>query len=529
MALPLWTAIGMMRRAAIALVVGAGLAFAGGAAAKSNHHPLRCRAGYVRRTVRVVVRVHGRIAHRRGKVVYTRVQRCVRVAKHKPPNHAPSPVGPTTTTHPSPPPPAASPPPSTVPVDTASPTDPVVVAVGDIARPPGCSPCEQSATAALAQTFHPDSVLVLGDNQYDSGLLSEYQGSYGLTWGRDFNTIVHPVPGNHEYAASSSAAGYFQYFGAAANQKGAPEGYYSFSLGTWHIVALNSDCSSSKCADSVGGTTSSAQTSWLQTDLAANRSACVLAMWHHPLFSSGWTQGSPGVAPLWTALSKANADVVLNGHDHLYERYAQQNPSGNATGTGIREFVAGTGGESLNGLSFTPQSTLQAYDTRDYGVLVLTLHAASYSWKFVNTAGATVDSGTTACHGPAAAPAAVAAVHATRLAPAARLTGSGLSFDVRPLRASRRSMMRTGIPVAVHSSRAVDVAVTIWLRHGRRRRRIASAYETESQIDQPYSRIVLGLPAHSLTHAAGSALVMRFAAVDAAGYRRTVTRTVALR
>jgi hypothetical protein len=369
---------------------------------------------------------------------------------------------------------------------------------------------------------------VLGDNQYDSGLLSEYQHSYALTWGRDFNTIVHPVPGNHEYAATSNAAGYFQYFSAAAAHP--PGGYYSFNLGTWHIVALNSDCSSSRCADSVGGTTSSAQTSWLQGDLAANRSACVLAMWHHPLFSSGWTQGSPGVAPLWTALYNRHADVVLNGHDHLYERYAQQDPSGKATGTGgngIRQFVVGTGGESLNGLSFTPQSTLQAYDTRDYGVLVLTLHATSYSWKFVNTAGAAVDSGTTACHGPDVASAAVAAVHATRLAPAAR--GTGLSFDVRPLRASRRSMMRTGIPVAVHSSRAVDVAVTIWLRHGRRLRRIASAYETESQIDQPYSRIVLGLPARSLTHAAGGALVMRFAAVDAAGHRRTVTRTVSLR
>src|SRR5262249_11475753 len=150
-------------------------------------------------------------------------------------------------------------------------------------------------------------------------------------WGV-FNPIVHPVPGNHEYTASTTAAGYFQYFGQkVANPDKTADGYYSFNLGTWHIVALNSDCSNSGCADAVGGTTSSAQTAWLQSDLAANRTACILAMWHHPLFSSGWTQGSPNVGPLWTALYNAHADVVLNGHDHLYERYAQQDPSGNAT------------------------------------------------------------------------------------------------------------------------------------------------------------------------------------------------------
>ena len=188
---------------------------------------------------------------------------------------------------------------------------------------------------------------MLGDNQYDSGSDSEYMGSYDLTWGHDFNSIVHPVLGNHEYL-TSGASGYFQYFGDHGVTTNAPAGYYSVNLGTWHIVSLNSNCSDQKgCSDALAGGTTSAEMSWLQSDLAANPSACVLAMWHHPLFSYGWTLGAPSVAPLWTALYNAHADVVLNGHDHLYERYAQQDPSGTASTAGIREFVVGTGGESL--------------------------------------------------------------------------------------------------------------------------------------------------------------------------------------
>ena len=127
-------------------------------------------------------------------------------------------------------------------------------------------------------------------------------------------------------------------------------------------------------------------------------------MWHHPLFSYGWTLGTPSVAPLWNALYNAHADVVLNGHDHLYERYAQQDPSGNATTAGIREFVVGTGGESLNGLIRGTSTRKPAGPGHsEFGVLVLTLHSSSYTWKFVNTSGAIIDSGTTACHGPGAA------------------------------------------------------------------------------------------------------------------------------
>jgi len=618
------------RIGAVALVVGIPLAFATGALAKSSQKPAKCRSGYVRRTIRVAERRHGRIVRRRGKIVYTRVQRCVKATTKPPsPGSRPgSPVNspgssPTTPVAPSPPvgPVVSSPPSPTAPVNTAPPTivgnatagstlsastgswtnaptsfgyqwqrcpgggscsatpvisstyaltsgdvgatirvsvaasngsgsasatsaavgpaapatssgDPVVVAVGDIACAPGNPDgvaCEQSATAAIAQKQSPSAVFVLGDNQYDDGSLTEYDGAgaYNSTWGI-FDPFVYPVPGNHEYG-TPSAAGYFQYFGARANPENTPDGYYSFNLGTWHIVALNSNCSGqNQCADASYGTTSPAQTLWLQQDLAHDTSACTLAMWHHPLFSYGWMLGSPGVADLWTALYNAHADVVLNGHDHLYERFEPQNLSETADSNGIREFVVGTGGESLNGpYGKDPPKTLQVSDSSDYGVLVLTLHASSYDWKFVNTGGATIDSGTTPCHGPSGAPAAVA--HVARSVRVASLYGPALSFDARPIRASLKSVIRAGLAVAIHASRGVDVVVTASLRRGRRLHRIASFYETESQIPKPYSQILLRLPARSLQGMTAVRLVLRFAAVDSAEHRRTVTRTVTLR
>jgi hypothetical protein len=582
-------------------MIGAGLAFAAGSQAKTRHNALKCGRGYVRRSIRVPERKHGRIVRRHGKIVYTRVQRCVRIVKPTSTSF-PQGTGSTTLSPPYAPANTALPtisgsaaegstlsasagtwtntptgyayqwqrcdssgnscqsvPGSTTPtylVGTAdngstlqvsvtasnasgsasatsaavgpvtSPTDPVVVAVGDIACPATGGPsCRQAATEAIARSQNPSAVFVLGDNQYDSGLYSEYTGlgAYGATWGV-FNPIVHPVPGNHEYLASSAAAGYFQYFGVVAHP---PEGYYSFNLGTWHIVALNSNCSdTSGCSDALAGGTTSAQTSWLQSDLAANRSPCVLAMWHHPLFSSGWTLGTPGVAPLWTALYSAHADVVLSGHDHLYERYAQEDPTGNATTSGIREFVVGTGGESLNGLSAHP-STLQASDASDFGVLVLTLHAGSYSWKFVNISGTTVDSGTTACHGSGTA--SIAAVRHITAAQLARLSGPRFSFDARPIAESLATVRRQGLPVAVHCSRGCDVTVTAALIHGRQLRRVASFYETESDITGPYSQIVLRLPARALNGLNAATLVLRFSALDAARHHRVVTRSVSLK
>ncbi|MBV9801813.1 MAG: metallophosphoesterase [Solirubrobacterales bacterium] len=406
-----------------------------------------------------------------------------------------------------------------------------MVAVGDIARPPGCSPCEQTATAALAKTFNPNAVLVLGDNQYDSGLDSEYTAEYALSWGADFNSIVHPVPGNHEYI-TSGAAGYFQYFGdngvttgVSSNPTG---GYYSFNLGTWHIVALNSNCTNSGCADALTGGTTSAETAWLQNDLATNTQPCVLATWHHPLFSYGWTLGASSVLPLWTALYNDHADVVLNGHDHLYERFTQMNPSGAADPTGIREFVVGTGGESLNGLhGSSPPSTLQADDSSDYGVLVMTLHATSYSWRFVNIGGQTIDSGTGACNSKGTGASAALAREA-RAPTVAALSGPPLVFHVRPLRSSLTATLRRGLPVAVQLSRAADVTVTVSVRRGRRLQPIASFYETESEIPKPYTEIFLRLPARQLTGLGAARLVVQFVAIDSAGHRRVERTSVAL-
>jgi hypothetical protein len=429
--------------------------------------------------------------------------------------------------------PATSPPTGVVAATTG---DPVVVAVGDIAGPPGCAGCEQAATATLAQGFHPASVLVLGDNQYESKTgndgYSDFLGSYDLTWGQDFNSIVHPVPGNHEYL-TSGAAGYFQYFGDNGVTTGSPGGYYSFNLGNWHIDALNSNCTDSGCGDALDGGTTSAQLTWLNTDLANERAtnpdACVLAMWHHPLFSAGWTSGVPNVAPLYDALYNAHADVVLNGHDHLYERFAQLDGSGNATTAGVREFVVGTGGESLNGFKFARPATLQASDTSAFGVLVLTLHASSYAWKFVTTGGTTIDSGTGACHGAGAGAAIVGGARHAPPAGVARLAERPLTFDATPLGSSLRAVRRRGLMVAVLASRAVDVRVTAWLRRAHRLTRVGTFYETESQITEPHSLIRLSFRGRGGQGMRAGTLILRFAAEDGAGHRRTVTRTVRLR
>jgi Concanavalin A-like lectin/glucanases superfamily/Calcineurin-like phosphoesterase len=416
--------------------------------------------------------------------------------------------------------------------------DPVVVAVGDIACAPGdkTNGCQQGETAALTAAQSPSAVLTAGDNQYNSGLLSEFLGSgaYNATWGQ-FGSIVHPAPGNHEYAQSSTAAGYFGYFGSAA---GNGAGYYSFDIGKWHIVSLNSSCSSSGCQDSAMGQTSATQTSWLQTDLATHQNSCTLAYWHHPRFSSGWNSDSPGVGPLWTALYNAHADIVLNGHDHIYERYALQSPTATATTSGIREFVVGTGGENLQGLD-SHEPNLQAFDTNDYGVLVLTLHASSYDWAFKRTNGTIVDSGSDTCHGrnngsPATGTALATgaglahsrAVHSVR---GSGPVGPALAFNARlPLAASVATVARRGLPVAIELSRGADIGITVALRRGRRLVRIASFRETDEEISRPHTVISLRLPARQLQDRRNLTLVLRFDARDAFGRHRVVRRTITL-
>ncbi len=272
--------------------------------------------------------------------------------------------------------------PTPTPTTTAPSGDPVLVGAGDIAN----SGSGDTATAALLDNIA-GTVFTAGDNAYDSGTLTEYNNYYNPNW-RRHKARTKPSPGNHEYN-TSGATGYFDYFGSLAGPYG--RGYYSYDLGSWHVVSLDSEISMA-----VG----SAQEQWLRTDLAASTKPCTLAYWHKPLFTSG-SNHAPETAtrPLFQALYDYNAEVVVNGHNHQYERFAPQNPTGGADSTrGIREFVAGMGGASHYSFG-TIQPNSQARNSDTYGVLKFTLHSNSYDWQFVPEAGKTyTDSGTTTCH-----------------------------------------------------------------------------------------------------------------------------------
>jgi hypothetical protein len=264
---------------------------------------------------------------------------------------------------------------------------PVLVGAGDIAS---CPSDADDATAKLLDGI-PGTVFTVGDNVYWSGTAREFKKCYAPSWGRH-KERTRPALGNHEYV-TAGAAGYFGYFGAAAGDPS--KGYYSYDRGGWHVVALNSNCKE------VGGCYSaSPQGRWLRNDLAASPADCTLAYFHHPLFSSGSDHGDqPEVRPLWDALYAANADVVVSGHDHDYERFAPQRPDGTQDKErGIREFVVGTGGAAQHGFGeVRPNSQVREAGTP--GVLKLTLEPGSYGWEFVPIAGETfTDSGTTSCH-----------------------------------------------------------------------------------------------------------------------------------
>ncbi|HEV7187920.1 MAG TPA: metallophosphoesterase, partial [Blastococcus sp.] len=283
-------------------------------------------------------------------------------------------------------------------------TDPVVAVGGDIACDIGSTPtateCQQGATANLLTAMHPDAVLPLGDTQYDTASAAAYSQMYDPSWGQ-VKSISHPVVGNHEYS-SAGAAPYFNYFGSAAGSQSS--GYYSWNLGAWHLIALNSECNSAPNAGCAAGST---QEQWLRSDLAANAGKCILAYWHEPRFSSGNGGSNSIFQPFWQDLYDAHADVILNGHTHAYERFAPQSPTGTGDAAGPREFVVGTGGVNLYGFSAAlPNEQVRQNST--FGVMKMVLHPTSYDWQFVPTAGSSfTDSGTTDCH--AAAPAAPAA------------------------------------------------------------------------------------------------------------------------
>lgn len=346
--------------------------------------------------------------------------------------------------------------------------DPVLAAAGDIACAPGDTnpnhQCQQAETAELIASQHPDAVAPLGDDQYDQGLLTEYDGAgaYNATWGQ-FNPIAHPVAGNHEYGKESpKAEGFFEYFHSVLPTSALEDGgYYSYQLGAWHIIALNSNCSDLGCGDFEQGVVTTAELDWLKADLAAHTGQCVLAYWHHPAFTSGTSvQDSPGVLPLWEALYAAHADVVLNGHDHLYERYAPQSPSQVATSAGIREFVVGTGGQTLFELG-AAQPNLEASDDKRFGVLFLTLHAYSYEWAFRATDGTVLDSGSSACHAlppPSPPPAPSPQPPAPPSKPAPK--PAPLKFTVHIGPTVRRAALRRGLTARVYCSLACQVRTT---------------------------------------------------------------------
>ena len=269
----------------------------------------------------------------------------------------------------------------------ARPTVPILIAAGDIAS---CDSDEDEATAALQDGLD-GTVATLGDNVYGSGTAAEFADCYDPSWGRHKDR-TRPAPGNHDLE-TEGGVGYFDYFGGAAGRFG--EGWYSYDVGAWHIVVLNSNCRR------VGGCEAgSPREEWLRADLAAHPNRCTLAYWHHPRFSSGKEHGSEeAMRPFWQALYDAGSDVVLSGHEHNYERFAPQDPAGRADAArGIRQFVVGTGGKSHYGFGeVLPNSEARNDDA--FGVLELTLHATGYDWAFVPVTGQSfTDAGSGACH-----------------------------------------------------------------------------------------------------------------------------------
>lgn len=286
-----------------------------------------------------------------------------------------------------------TPTPSPSPSPTGTPAGSIVVtAAGDIACDPGSNTgapasCDQMGTAALIASINPAAVLTLGDNQYENGTLSAFQQVYGPSWGQHL-AKTYPAIGNHEYL-TSGAAGYFGYFGSRA-----PSSYYSYNLGAWHFISLNSECSHIAGGCTAGG----AQETWLKADLAAHPGQCVLAYWHEPRWSNGQHGNATQMTTIWNDLVAAKATLVLSGHNHDYERYAPMNASGVKTTGGVREFVVGTGGKNHYAITAAPMAAQEVSNDKTFGVLKLTLSSGAYSWQFVPAAGYTfTDAGSGTC------------------------------------------------------------------------------------------------------------------------------------
>jgi hypothetical protein len=283
--------------------------------------------------------------------------------------------------------PASSPSPGTAPPVAALPASAVLVGAGDIAT---CTSSGDSATARLLDGIG-GTVYTLGDNAYPDGTTENFARCYDPTWGRH-KARTRPASGNHDYH-SAGGRGYFRYFGPAAGDPA--KGYYSYDVGAWHVVVVNSNCGE------VGGCRAgSAQERWIRRDLAASTQACTLAYWHHPRFTSGREHDdATEMRPIWQALYDHGAEIVLSGHNHQYERFAPQTPTGIADpARGIRQFVVGTGGASHYGFA-EAKANSEVRNATAFGVLKLTLNRNSYAWRFVPVPGQTfTDAGTGTCH-----------------------------------------------------------------------------------------------------------------------------------
>lgn len=256
----------------------------------------------------------------------------------------------------------------------------VLVGAGDISKCGSSNNDNDERTAKLLDKI-PGTVFTTGDNVYDKGTSQEFRTCYKPTWGRHKHR-TKPVPGNHEYD-TPGASGYYKYFNNIPK-------YYAYNRGNWRIYALNSE---------IDVSAASAQAKWLQNDLAAKKRKCVMAYWHQPRWSSGRDHGSdPKMQALWEILYNAQAELVVTGHEHNYERFAPMDKNGEKVEAGLQQIVVGTGGASLDGFDDI-LSASQVRNSDTHGVLKLTLGPGKYTWRFVPVAGKTfTDKGSIACH-----------------------------------------------------------------------------------------------------------------------------------